>query len=44
MAKRDQVVGMTARALEQLPVADFSIGSPVIEDIIRELFTGKDYA
>ncbi|MDP3093757.1 MAG: ABC transporter ATP-binding protein [bacterium] len=43
-AKRDQVAGMTARALEQLPVADLSIEEPAIEDIIRELFTGKDYA
>ena len=42
--KRDQVAGITARALEQLPVADLSIEEPAIEDIIRELFTGKDYA
>jgi len=42
--KRDQVATITARALENLPVADLSIEEPAIEDIIRELFTGKDYA
>jgi ABC-2 type transport system ATP-binding protein len=44
MVKRDQIASTTARALEQLPVADLSIEEPAIEDIIRELFTGKDYA
>lgn len=43
-AKRDQVASTTSRALEQLPVVDLSIEEPAIEDIIRELFTGKDYA
>ncbi|MDP2930751.1 MAG: ATP-binding cassette domain-containing protein, partial [bacterium] len=42
--KREQVASVTARALEQLPVIDLSIEEPAIEDIIRELFTGKDYA
>ena len=42
--KRDQVATTTSRALEQLPVKDLSIEEPAIEDIIRELFTGKDYA
>ncbi len=42
--KREQVASVTARALEQLPVVDLSIEEPPIEDIIRELFTGKDYA
>ncbi|MBI4359123.1 MAG: ABC transporter ATP-binding protein [Candidatus Nealsonbacteria bacterium] len=44
MVKRDQIASTTARALEQLPVADLSIEEAAIEDIIRELFTGKDYA
>jgi ABC-2 type transport system ATP-binding protein len=44
MPKREQVTGITSRALEQLPVKDLSIEEPAIEDIIRELFTGKDYA
>jgi ABC-2 type transport system ATP-binding protein len=42
--KKDQVATTTSRALEQLPVKDLSIEEPAIEDIIRELFTGKDYA
>jgi ABC-2 type transport system ATP-binding protein len=43
-AKRAEVANLTSRALEQLPVVDLSIEEPAIEDIIRELFTGKDYA
>jgi len=43
-AKRAEVASLTSRALEQLPVVDLSIEEPAIEDIIRELFTGKDYA
>lgn len=42
--KREQIAGLTARALQELPVADLSIEDPAIEDVIRELFTGKDYA
>lgn len=42
--KREQVAMITSRALEQLPIIDLSIEEPAIEDIIRELFTGKDYA
>jgi len=44
MVKREQVASLTARALQELPVADLSIEEPAIEDVIRELFTGKDYA
>lgn len=44
MVKREQVANLTARALQELPVADLSIEEPAIEDVIRELFTGKDYA
>ncbi|MBU4351053.1 ABC transporter ATP-binding protein [Patescibacteria group bacterium] len=44
MVKREQVASLTARALQELPVADLSIEDPAIEDVIRELFTGKDYS
>jgi len=44
MVKKEQVASLTARALQELPVADLSIAEPPIEDVIRELFTGKDYA
>ncbi|MCG2688534.1 ABC transporter ATP-binding protein, partial [Candidatus Parcubacteria bacterium] len=39
MVKREQVASLTARALQELPVADLSIEDPAIEDVIRELFT-----
>ncbi|MGB9706806.1 MAG: ABC transporter ATP-binding protein, partial [Microgenomates group bacterium] len=42
--KRDEVSEITAKVLEELPVADLNIEEPPIEDIIRELFTGKNYA
>lgn len=42
--KRGEVSKTTAKILELLPVADLNIEEPAIEDIIRELFTGKDYA
>jgi len=42
--KRKDISKVTAEVLEKLPVADLSIEEPPIEDIIRELFTGKDYA
>lgn len=42
--KRKDISRITAEALEKLPVADLSIEEPPIEDVIRELFTGKDYA
>jgi ABC-2 type transport system ATP-binding protein len=42
--KREDISKVTADVLEKLPVADLNIEEPPIEDIIRELFTGKDYA
>lgn len=40
-----KVVSTTAaRVLDELPVADLNIEESSIEDIIRELFTGKNYA
>jgi len=42
-AKRNEVSMIAARALDKLPVADLNIEEPAIEDIIRELFTGKKY-
>jgi ABC-2 type transport system ATP-binding protein len=42
--KRSEVSKATAKIIELLPVADLNIEEPAIEDIIRELFTGKDYA
>ena len=44
IVKREQVASLTARALQELPVVDLSIEEPAVEDIIRELFTGEDYA
>jgi len=41
--KRKDVPGVAAQVLEKLPVADLNIEEPSIEDIIRELFTGKNY-
>jgi len=43
-AKKDEVHKVTAKVLEKLPVTDLNIEEPSIEDIIRELFTGKNYA
>lgn len=42
--KRKEVSLVAAKILDKLPVADLNIEEPPIEDIIRELFTGKDYA
>jgi ABC-2 type transport system ATP-binding protein len=42
--KRKDTSAITAQILEKLPVADLNVEEPPIEDIIRELFTGKDYA
>jgi len=42
--KKDEVSKIAAKVLDQLPVADLNIEEPPIEDIIRELFTGKNYA
>jgi len=33
-----------AELLQNFPVADLNIEEPQIEDIIREVFTGKDLA
>jgi len=33
-----------AELLQNFPVADLTLEEEKIEDIIRELFTGKDYA
>jgi len=44
IVKKEQTSKMTAKILDQLPVADLSIEEPPIEDIIRELFTKKNYA
>ena len=41
--KRRQVSANAAEVLDELPVADLDIGEPAIEDIIRELFTNKNY-
>jgi ABC-2 type transport system ATP-binding protein len=42
--KREEASKIAAKVLENLPVADLNIEEPAIEDIIRELFTGKNYA
>jgi ABC-2 type transport system ATP-binding protein len=42
--ERSKTSLVAAKILEQLPVADLNIEDSPIEDIIRELFTGKDYA
>lgn len=41
---RGKVSPTTAKILEELPVVDLNVEEPPIEDIIRELFTGKNYA
>ncbi len=41
--KRKEVSKVSSRILDKLPVADLNIEEPAIEDIIRELFTGKNY-
>jgi len=42
--KRDEASKIAAKVLGNLPVADLNIEEPPIEDVIRELFTDKDYA
>jgi len=42
--KRSQISEKAALILDKLPVADLNIEEPPIEQIIRELFTGKDDA
>ena len=42
--KRAQASKTAARLLESFPVADLNIEEPAIEDIIREVFTGRDLA
>ena len=42
--KRYEVSKIATKVVENLSVADLSIEEPPIEDIIRELFTGKNYA
>lgn len=41
---RDQTTEIAARILENLPVEDISIEEPSLENVVRELFTGRDYA
>lgn len=41
---RDKVSSAAAKLLENFPVADLNIEEAKIEDIIREVFTGKDVA
>jgi ABC-2 type transport system ATP-binding protein len=41
---RDKVSSSASRLLESFPVADLNIEEPKIEDIIREVFTGRDFA
>ena len=42
--KRNDTSIVAAKILDKLPVADLNIEEPPIEEIIRELFTGKNYA
>lgn len=42
--KRDKATKIASKLLEDLPVEDLNIEEPKIEDIIREVFTGKDLA
>ncbi len=42
--KRNTVSLAAAELLRSFPVGDLNIEEPSIEDIIRELFTGKDYS
>ncbi len=44
MVKRSAASLAAAEILQRFPVDDLTIEEPPIEDIIRELFTGKDYA
>jgi ABC-2 type transport system ATP-binding protein len=42
--RRDLAPLAAAQLLQKFPVADLNIEEPPIEEIVRELFTGKDYA
>lgn len=42
--RRSQASEKAAQILDKLPVADLNIEESPIEDVIRELFTGQDYA
>lgn len=44
LVKRKNVSLTAAQVLDKFPIADLNIEEPAIEDIIRELFTGKNYA
>jgi len=40
---REETSKMTAKILEELPIVDINIEEPPIEEIIRDLFTKKNY-
>ncbi len=42
--KRNETSTVAAALLSKLPVIDISIAEPNLEDVVRELFTKKDYA
>ena len=44
MVKRKKCNEAAAQLLKSFPIADLNIEEPSIEDIIREVFTGKDVA
>lgn len=44
MIKKGAVSLAASELLKKFPIEDLNIEEPPIEDIIRELFTGKDYA
>ena len=44
MIKRSQVLKTASAMLQVLPIEDININEPRIEDIIREIFTGKNVA
>lgn len=44
MVKKSVASNVAAELLKKFPVEDLNIEEPAIEDVIRELFTGKNYA
>jgi ABC-2 type transport system ATP-binding protein len=42
--KRDEAVAKSVEAIEKFKVTDLNIEEPKIEDVIREVFSGKDVA
>lgn len=44
MVKKNAVSSTASQVLKKFPVDDLDIEEPPIEEIIRELFTGKDYS